>query len=257
MAHEATSRSPSRSGRQEVDHRRRGRVQGADGDGGHDGRMAQHAARGLEDPDLGGDRQARRREERRHRRGGPGRGRQAERELRRGGVAQRADRRPGQRAEREHAHHLADGRARATPCGAFAVSHAMPHVHAMPDAAPWMRPRAAQHLGARREREGQRRGREQGAGDDHHAPPAVAPDEGARGHAGDQHEGRIAGDDDARLDAREVELVGVVRQQRDDGEVERRVHRHGEADGDLDPAHPPEDMLGRPIAGEGGAPCSP
>ena len=47
------------------------------------------------------------------------------------------------------------------------------------------------------------------------------------------------------LGPRQVELVRVVRQERDEREVQHRVHGQGEADGDLDPAHRAEDKLGK------------
>ena len=53
----------------------------------------------------------------------------------------------------------------------------------------------------------------------------------------------------ARLDPREVELVRVVRQQRDDGEVQRRVHDMVSPTATLIRRTAPEDMRGRPAAG--------
>ena len=60
--------------------------------------------------------------------------------------------------------------------------------------------------------------------------------EEAREQPDDRRRQRVGGEHDARTRLREVEAVGVARQERHDGLVERRLHEHRQADRDRDAA---------------------
>ena len=67
---------------------------------------------------------------------------------------------------------------------------------------------------------------------------APADREPARGQRADERAGRVGGGEDARAGLREVQLVGVMGQERGHGSEEHGVHEHHRSDEPEEPAHP-------------------
>ena len=141
--------------------------------------------------------------------------------------------------------------------GVLADSQAIEAAHVMPAAQPCSAACEVEHDGVRGEREGERRDRQQRRAGERHAAPADARREEAREQPDDRRRQRIGGQHDARARLREVEAVGVARQQRHDRLVERRLDEHRQADRDRDAARVHGSILPARAAAARGALAAP
>ena len=121
--------------------------------------------------------------------------------------------------------------------GAFAVSHAID----APQQAEFARPCAARAATSthdrRRECEGHGGDREEHVAGDHDAAGADPSRQPAGRDGGDQDRHRQRREHQSGLGFRQVELLGVVRQERHQGQVQHRVHEQGDPDGGPDLTH--------------------